>query len=259
MLFINTRPADRAQPLSEGLKAVGIDVLELPLLELKAEPWNEGLAEQYAQLASVQIIVVVSPSAVHFGMQGLQQAGLSVQALQHIKWVAVGIATAQALLEYGFESDVPKVETSEGMLRLTVLQQLPSNVSVAFWRGEGGRQFMMDCLLEQGNRVLNFVLYSRNCPEQSLQIFKQHLISLHSQPKFAVLMSSEASWNYWLQLLSEHQELLNRASLFVLGERVEHLIEQYRLKHHFTYTVIQLQDMKINTILKQLKMIQGNS
>ena len=255
MLFINTRPADRAAALSESLKAAHIDVLDLPLLELSAEPWSEMLAAQYAQLASVQMVVVVSPSAVQFGMKGLQKAGLSLASLQHVKWIAVGEATAQALLQYDLHSEVPEVETSEGMLRLPVLQQLPSSASVAFWRGEGGRQFMMDCLLEQGNTVLNFVLYRRHCPSLTKQILQRHLPQLNGLAVFTVLISSEASWNYWLDLLADHEPLLNRAVILVLGERVDALVEQYRVQHHLSFTAVMLHDMKINTILKQLEAV----
>ncbi len=49
--------------------------------------------------------------------------------------------TAQALAQYGISAEVPKVETSEGMLQLPVLQTLNSGQCLAFWRGEGGRMF----------------------------------------------------------------------------------------------------------------------
>ena len=45
---------------------------------------------------------------------------------------------------------------------------------IAFWRGLGGRQFMMQQLQQQGISVLNFVLYRRQCPE--LSVLKIHTI-----------------------------------------------------------------------------------
>ena len=38
MLFINTRPQDRAKPLTVALQQQFIEVIELPLLELIARP-----------------------------------------------------------------------------------------------------------------------------------------------------------------------------------------------------------------------------
>ncbi len=71
MLFINTRPADRAQQLTSALQAEGLTVLELPLLALEAMPWSESLATLFAQINEVQVIVVVSPAS-----GGIWHAGL---------------------------------------------------------------------------------------------------------------------------------------------------------------------------------------
>ena len=95
MQFINTRPVERAQTLTQCLRQAGIDVVELPLLELVARPFSMQLQGLYSQLFDTQVIVVVSPTAVQFGMKYLQESGIKLSQLQHIKWVAVGQTTAQ--------------------------------------------------------------------------------------------------------------------------------------------------------------------
>ena len=84
MLFLNTRPTDRALNLTQALQSKQIEVLELPLLELHPTPWSQALMQLYAQLITAQVIVVVSPSAVHYGMTGLKQAGLFIEDLSHV-------------------------------------------------------------------------------------------------------------------------------------------------------------------------------
>ena len=101
MLFINTRPQDRAENLSHALRMAQIEVLDLPLLELVAQPWSDSLSELYQRLPSTQVIVVVSPTAVEIGMDYLTKASLSLEAIRHIQWIAVGETTAQALAQYG--------------------------------------------------------------------------------------------------------------------------------------------------------------
>ena len=123
MLFINTRPEDRASTLTQALQEVGYQVETLPLLELVAEPFLESLQQLYQQLEQVQVIVVVSPTAVEVGMRYLQQAGISLDQLKHVQWIAVGQATAQALAKLSVVSHVPEVESSEGMLDLPILKQ----------------------------------------------------------------------------------------------------------------------------------------
>lgn len=90
MLFINTRPADRACTLSQALRQQAWSVIELPLLELQACPWSDALAQLYQQLLQAQRIVVVSPTAVHIGMEYLAQSGIHLDQLQHLQWIAVG-------------------------------------------------------------------------------------------------------------------------------------------------------------------------
>lgn len=259
MLFINTRPADRAQQLTQALQAEGLAVLELPLLALEAMPWSESLAHLFAHIDRVKVIVVVSPAAVAFGMQALDRAGGKPEDLHHVQWIAVGQATAQALLPYGFESHVPEVETSEGMLRLPVLQHLDSSAQIAFWRGEGGRQFMMDTLSTQGVEVLNFVLYRRDCPVSTAQTLQAHLDVIREALPCVLLISSEASWNNWLRL-AQHYSLEQTAMYcFVLAARVTRLVKQSCHEHQLGYQVIQLEDLKQDTILKQLHAVQGNT
>ena len=67
MLFINTRPADRAQQLTSALQAEGLTVLELPLLALDAMPWSESLATLFAQINEVQVIRALSTLAFYSG------------------------------------------------------------------------------------------------------------------------------------------------------------------------------------------------
>ena len=256
MLFLNTRPADRAGSLTQALQAAQVDVLELPLLELAPAPWSEALALLYAQLSAVQVIVAVSPSAAHYGMAGLQRAGLPLHALAHVQWIAVGEATAQALQRYGVNSHVPEVETSEGMLDLPVLHQLSAAAGVAFWRGEGGRQFMMDSLRAKGMRILNFVLYQRRCPAQAPEILAANLARLQRGRRYCMLLSSEASWLNWLALISDHPDLLNHAHILVLGGRLSGLLEHYRQAHHAAFSYIQLNDLRLESILKQIALVQ---
>lgn len=257
MLFLNTRPADRATPLSQFLQAAQIDVLDLPLLELVPVPWSEQLALQYAELPSVQVIVVVSPSAVQYGMEGLQRSGMALAALQHVQWIAVGEATAQALQAYGLQSHVPEVETSEGMLDLPVLHQLPRMAKIAFWRGEGGRQFMMDTLRSAGMELLNFVLYRRQCPEQASKILAKNLARLQAQQRYCMLVTSEAGWLNWRKLTAEHADLLNHAHFLVLGGRLFHVLEQDRQIHQSAFSISQLNDLRKESILKQIAAVQG--
>ena len=225
MLLINTRPQDRAAALTQALQMAGYQVDELPLLELIAAPFSKSLEQLYQQLDQVQVIVVVSPTAVEIGMRYLKQAKIALERLKHIQWIAVGQTTAQALHAFGIRSVVPKVENSEGMLALPQLAQATHLNNVAFWRGIGGRQFMMHQLQQQGIDVLNFVLYHRQCPELSIERFSTLVQQYQQQYQYvAVVISSEASWNNWQGLLQHNPTNIQWVYL-VLGQRLTQLLE----------------------------------
>ena len=259
MLFINTRPQDRAEKLSHALRMAQIDVLDLPLLQLLPRPWSAELSELYRQLPANQVIVVVSPTAVQIGMEYLKQSCITLDQLQHIQWIAVGERTAQALAQYGISAEVPKVETSEGMLQLPVLQTLNPGQRLAFWRGEGGRLFMMDQLKRQGMRILNFILYERHCPVITRQNLAKLLCLLEKQAQYAMVVSSEASWLNWIQLMQDQKHLIAKGHYLVLGERLYQVVSNYKKNQASCFNITRLSDLKTDSILQKLVVVQGNT
>ena len=259
MLFINTRPKARAQELSLALAQAEIQVLDVPLLELKACGWSTELQDLYQQLPKASCIVVVSPSAVEYGMAGLQRSGLTLLDLQALQWIAVGEKTAQALAGYGIQSLVPEIETSEGMLQIPCLQNLSSSACIAFWRGQGGRQFMMETLQQQGVSILNFVLYQRSCPEQTLQKFEQVVAQLQQHQSYSVLISSEASWLNWLMLMQQHPNLFAHGHFMALGERLFQLLLNAQAQQHLEFHLHLLSDLSTKTILQCLRAMPRNA
>ncbi len=258
MLFINTRPQERSQALSLALLQAGHQVLELPLLELTPTAYSLQLQQLYQNLPFCQVIVVVSPAAADVGMQYLQQSGISLNDLRQLQWIAVGQTTAEHLKHYGISSQVPKLETSEGMLELNVFRQFNDLHSVAFWRGEGGRQFMMQNLHQQGIKVLNFILYERSCPTQSIHDFSKvaaQIIQYGNQ--VLVPITSEASWSNWLDLCQNQQSVLQLCHYLVLGERLYQLIHGYKIQHQAKFQVSKIEYLKPEVILQYIAELQG--
>ncbi|MBK0064725.1 MULTISPECIES: uroporphyrinogen-III synthase [unclassified Acinetobacter] len=258
MLFINTRPTVRAEQLNQSLQAKGYEVIDYPLLELIESPYSDELVRLYQQLAQTQVVVVVSPTAAEIGLRYLHRSGIDIQQLKHIQWVAVGKSTADYLARYQLNAEVPAIETSEGMLQLEMFKQPSRLKQIAFWRGEGGRQFMMQHLASQGIEVLNFVLYSRHCPLETVEylpILTSRILA--EQEKVWVLMSSEASWLNWLKLVEALPSVCHRCCYMVLGERLFHILMTYKNQQNAYYSVCRVDDLKPNTVLAQLEKDEG--
>ena len=257
MLFINTRPAERAQPLTEALQSLGVGVLELPLLQLQALTLTAELQAQFSQLALVHVVVVVSPMAVEVGIRYLQQLGISINSLAHLTWIAVGQGTAQCLQAYGIESQVPEIENSEGMLQIEALKQLPSAAKIAFWRGIGGRQFMMEHLTKAGYEILNMLLYRRICPETTQLQFAAGIDQMQQATALWVLISSEASWLNWLRLLADRSDLLQQAQYWTLGERLTTVLQDYAQQQKIHLNMKRIEYLNTDYLLEMVRLEIG--
>ncbi|MFC3903254.1 uroporphyrinogen-III synthase [Acinetobacter marinus] len=269
--LINTRPAERASVLTEALQGLGYAVYELPLLSLEPMTLDTGLKTQFAQLKDAKIVVVVSPIAVELGIQYALQCDISLTELQTKQWIAVGRSTQLALSKHQIDSICPTVETSEGMLQLPILNDLISaqsstsrdtktdtendtaNVTIAFWRGIGGRTLMMDALTAQGCHVLNMLLYHRAMPNYTIDDLKQ----LVQQLPAMILISSEQSWKNWQQLterMIEHrivnQDVFAENQYVVLGERVSQVLRDALPNPEHIMTVQHLQANEIDSVVQ---------
>lgn len=243
--IVNTRPADRADALTNALTQAGYKVSCLPLLELVATPFTTALQQQLAHIEQADIVVVVSPTAVELGLAYLQQLRINPVTLK-CHWVTVGQGTAEVLLRAGIDPVIPRIETSEGMLDLAVFQQV-SSLNIMFWRGHGGRQLMLQTLQSQQHHTMSINLYSRQLPSQSKLRYQQ---LLNQQPD-VLLISSGASWQHWLELGQQYQPILP-AYILVLGKRVQQII-QASLAKHLKIKVILLEDLQPARILNALQ------
>lgn len=256
MLFINTRPVVRAKALSQCLSQAGFAVFDLPLLVLQAQQYSLQLQQQFQQLAQVQAIVVVSPTAVDIGMQYLKQSQIDLVTLAHINWIAVGKKTADTLAKYGIQASVPELETSEGMLQLPLFTQRQDLEKIAFWRGVGGRQLMMQQCQQSGIEVINMVLYTRHCPVEAVQQFQQLRQQLQTEPQpYVMCISSEASWRYWCQLCQQDMCMLQQGHYLVLGTRLYNVLQNFSQQMAIGFNITQLEYIDERTVLDTLQQL----
>ena len=223
--FLNTRPVDRAAPLTVTLQQAGWHVDELPLLELIATPISARDQTALLQLITQppRVIVVVSPTAADLGLQALEALNINAAALP-IRWLAVGHGTAQILKTVGILADVPELQTSEGLIASSALSDLVVDEQVMVWRGIGGRELVQESLLARGVRLQVLNLYQRQLPASSQTLWAnycsatQNPVKKHDKHRLdVVLLSSGESWRYWCQLTGE-QALT--PWLLVMGHRL---------------------------------------
>jgi uroporphyrinogen-III synthase len=126
MKVIVTRPRAQARPLVAALEALGVEVVECPLIEI------ERFSDDPIDAAGYDWLIVTSPN----GADEIARRGINLPSI-----AAVGPGTAEALQEHGIEAAfVPHESSQEGLLR-----EFPRPAGrVLFAAAEGARRRPID-------------------------------------------------------------------------------------------------------------------
>ncbi|MDH5786203.1 MAG: uroporphyrinogen-III synthase [Chromatiales bacterium] len=164
-----TRPVHQAESLCRLIEAAGGTPLRLPALEIHDNTDTTECRERLGHTGDYQIIIFISPNAVNFGLDAIEQhGGLSESALL----ATVGRGSARAVEErLGRMPDLlPETSyDSEALLQLDALQQV-SGKRILIVRGVGGREQLAETLRERGATVAYAEVYRRlspRAPEES--------------------------------------------------------------------------------------------
>ncbi|NML14049.1 uroporphyrinogen-III synthase [Azohydromonas sp. G-1-1-14] len=194
MRVLVTRPQPQADEWVRRLRGAGFDAAALPLLHIDAvAPGPLRDAWQELAGASIDAVMFVSPNAVS-RFFAARPAGLAWPASV---WAAApGPGTAQALVDAGVPAErvlQPDAasERFDSESLWAHMQSLPwAGRRVRVVRGEGGRDWLAQRLLEAGARVDFLQAYGRGAPR--LDAAQQALLheALSRAPHFIWLFSS---------------------------------------------------------------------
>ena len=108
--IVVTRPKDRSAGLSQKLRKLGAQVLELPAIRTKMIEPNPVLEAAIRKLSSYQFLVFTSPAGVKYFVETMRQMHCDIRCFANGKIAALGSGTAKELENYGICADlVPTV------------------------------------------------------------------------------------------------------------------------------------------------------
>lgn len=275
MIFINTRPSDRAKPLSECLRQAGMNVLDLPLIAIQPLVLNNNEYNALYHWQEYDVVVVVSPTAAQLLRQHLTNINATAKSHATPTVIAVGQTTAAVLQHQGMNIQIPKVSSNEGMLAMPCIAKLKAGQKALICRGVGGRRLLIDSLSQKGVQVDSISLYQRQLPTPTPIIFEQWAVqqcmqSYHTyndckdNPLAMVLVSSGESFTHWQNVCKQLAQKLSRSCYqqstqrlkpftqlsnyhyLVLGQRLQLLLTGKKL------SVITLTTLDSQHILQQL-------
>ena len=233
-VVINTRPVERAAPLTEHLQAAGMSVIDMPMLTLEARSTTEqdmGLMRQWFA-GDYQALVIVSPTAAASGLsvwQALEherhaqkssenasqqkETGFTgLEAPSHL--IAVGEATAAVLngaklAASSYQVLQPLIANNEGMLAMPEIDSLQAGDKLLVWRGLGGRRLLVDTLQARGVHIDSIAWYERKMPADAMTQYEQWQMQFLTQQslqqtttavapqKPIVIVSSGTAFEHW--------------------------------------------------------------
>ena len=150
--IVVTRATQQAPALSDKLRDLGADVIEMPATQV-ARLDLTPLRTAIENIAQYDWVMFTSQNAVAIFWEQLLGAGRDSRALAGVKIAAVGPATAGALLERGITVDViPKRFVAEGLLEMLRERNDMAGARVLYVTAEGARDVLPDGLEEMRRR-----------------------------------------------------------------------------------------------------------
>jgi uroporphyrinogen III methyltransferase/synthase len=162
--IVVTRATQQAPLLSEKLRDLGADVIEMPATQI-ARLDLSPLRSAVANIADYNWLIFTSQNAVAIFWEQFLGAGRDARALAGLKIAAVGPATAGALLEHGITVDlIPKRFVAESLLELLGERNDMAGSNVLYVTAEGARDVLPDGLKDMGAEV-NVIEAYRSIPD----------------------------------------------------------------------------------------------
>jgi uroporphyrinogen-III synthase/uroporphyrinogen III methyltransferase/synthase len=163
-----TRAAHQAGKLSEGLRALGAEPVEVAVLEIRPPASFEALDAALRQLDSYDWLILTSANAVRALVERAAALGIDLAQPDRLKVATVGEATASVARKAGLQvTFVPEAYVAEGLVEglLQSLQNRASRQRILLARAAVARDVIPDALRAAGATVDVVDAYQNVLPE----------------------------------------------------------------------------------------------
>lgn len=144
-----------------------------------------------------------------------------------VKYVAIGTATAMALMQRGVNAQQPEISNSEGLLALPDLQQVRGK-EIAIYCGVGGRELLYQALNERGAHCQRYEVYQRYCATNGAQRL-QNL--LETATLDYVICTSGENLLCLEKLAGAKIIQLHKIPLLVISKRIAEIARKRKFSH----------------------------
>jgi uroporphyrinogen-III synthase len=169
-----TRAAHQAGKLSEGLRVLGAEPVEVPVIEIQPPQDFTPLDRALADLATYDWLILTSANTVHSLAARAATLGLNMPDISHLNVAAVGESTATAARDAGFSVRlVPESYVAESLTKSLADRTRSKKVLLA--RAAIARDVIPDALRAAGATVDVVDAYRNAMPESAPALLREAL------------------------------------------------------------------------------------
>jgi uroporphyrinogen-III synthase len=169
-----TRAAHQASRLSDGLRALGAEPVEVPVLEIRSPESFAPLDAALGKLEQYDWLIFTSANSVRSVAGRARELGIDLLLIGSARIAAIGAATAAAIEQIGLKVDlVPESYVAEGLVAALAPQVGGKRVLLA--RAEIARDVIPDALRAAGATVDVIDAYRNAMPESAPALLRAAL------------------------------------------------------------------------------------
>jgi uroporphyrinogen-III synthase len=190
-----TRAAHQAGKLSEWLRALGAEPVEVPVLEIRPPESFTAMDAALADLSGYDWLILTSANTVRALAERAVQQGIVLSQSAELKVAAVGEATAEAGRQVGLSiTMVPEPFVAESLI--LALAGKVKNKKILLLRAAVARDLIPNALRDAGGVVDVVKAYRNVLPENAAPLLRTAL----SQGLDAATFTSSSSVQHLLQV-----------------------------------------------------------
>jgi uroporphyrinogen-III synthase len=189
------RARHQASALSSGLRELGAEVLEIPLIEIRKPRSYKALDAALKHLSDYDWLILTSVNGVDALWERLRRLRVGGEPLRHLKIAAIGPATRQAIERHGAKVNVmPREYVAEAVV--ASLRRKVKGKRVLLARAKVARDVIPLELRKLGARVDVVEAYETVVPRASRQRLRAALASQSRRPDWITFTSSSTVRNF---------------------------------------------------------------
>ena len=240
------RARHQAGALSDALRELGADVLEIPFIEIRPPESWAPLDQAIARILDYDWLILTSANGVQMLFARLAKLGKSEADLLHLNIAAIGPATAKVIEQHGLPVDVvPDKYVAESVVE--ALEGEVKGKRVLLVRAKVARDVIPRELTSLGAKVDVAEAYETVLPGTSAAALRVVLRDPEQKPRAITFTSSSTVQNF-LDLLGEgNRGLLDGVKLASIGPVTSETLRKAGLEPH-----IEAQEYTVPALAKAL-------